>query len=244
MNPPLCSVRCSHCSMVQAVPAASSRGPAPQMRCLACHQPLTNDEDTRVTGRLQVPSAPVDEDWYAMVHDEAVGPLNRSQLVRLHESGMLDEDALVWHQGFRGWARLADTATFTRLVGGQRPAPRPARLPRPGLLTTSEVVDLTDHVEMVEMVEVVPPPVRRSPPRTATEPSVALPAPARPPARPRTAGLAPHSRPQRRSISGVMVPTAQRVRATGRPMAAALVATLVLVGMATLGSVGLVATAL
>jgi len=236
MNPPLCSVRCSHCSMVQAIPAASSRGPAPRLRCLACHQPLTDDEDTRITGRLQVPSAPVDEDWYAMVHEEVVGPLNRSQLVRLHDSGMLDEDALVWHQGFRGWARLADTATFTRRVGGRRPAPRAARLPRPSLLTASEVVDLTDHVEVVEVVEVVPPPVRRSPPRTVTEPSVAM--------RPRAATLAPHAYPQRRSISSVMVPTAQRVRMTGRPMVQALVATLVLVGMATVGSVGLMATAL
>jgi hypothetical protein len=142
--------------MVQAVPAASPRGPALQLRCLACHQALgAGDDVTRITGRLEVPAAPVDVQWYAMVHGEVVGPIGREDLAGLHRKSVLDDDALVWHQGFRGWARLADTATFAPLVGGRKPAPRSARMP---------AVDLTEDLE--EMVTaprrmVVPPPIPR-----------------------------------------------------------------------------------
>lgn len=151
--------------MVQAVPAASSRGPAPRLRCLACREPLgAADDVTRVGGPRQVPAAPVDRGWYALVADEVCGPLRRDQIARMHAEGRLDDQGLVWHEGFRGWARLVDTTTFIGLFGGRRGAPRWER---------DEVVDLTDDVDLVE---VVPASARRSPPplrRTITEPAPA-----------------------------------------------------------------------
>ncbi len=139
--------------MIQSVPAASPRGPALRMRCLACHAALGGGDDiTRITGRLEVPAAPVDTGWHAMVDGEVVGPLGRDALVRMHRRGVLDAEALVWHAGFRGWARLADTTTFAGVLGGRRRAPRATPL---GVA----VLDLTDHVDLDE-----PAPRRASPP--------------------------------------------------------------------------------
>jgi hypothetical protein len=148
--------------MVQAVPAASPRSPALRLRCLACHASLAEagDEVTRLRGRLEVPAAPVELRWYAMVHGEVVGPVGRDELARLHHQRVLDDDGLVWHDGFRGWARLCDTATFAPLVGGRRPAPRVGR-------AISGVLDLTDDVDLVEVEPpqqrraALPPPVSR-----------------------------------------------------------------------------------
>lgn len=140
--------------MVQAVPAPAPRRSALQLRCLACHAPLGSGHDaTRVTGSLQVPTAPIDSRWYAMVDGRALGPLERTELGRLHRLGVIDDDALVWHEGFTDWARLADTATLGSLVGGRRPAPRMRR-------SISGVLDLTEHVD----VEVEAPRRRLPPP--------------------------------------------------------------------------------
>jgi GYF domain 2 len=150
MTPPLCSIACPSCTMVQAVPAASPRGPAPQLSCLACHEPLgASDDVTRVIGGLEVPAAPIDAGWYAMVHGEVVGPVGREAIARMFGTRVLADDALVWHRGFRGWASLANTATFAPLVGGRRPAPRANRL-----------LDLTDDVAL----EDAPAPRRPAPP--------------------------------------------------------------------------------
>lgn len=156
MTPPLVSIACPRCKMVQAVPAASPRRPTFPLRCLACHAPLgsTGDDATRVTGPVQVPTAPIDARWYARVDGRTLGPLERSELGRLHRAGVLDDDALVWHEGFTDWARLADCATFGSLVGGRRPAPRMRR-------SISGVLDLTEQVELE-----VEPPRRRVPPPT------------------------------------------------------------------------------
>ncbi len=155
MMPPLVSVACPRCTMVQAVPVASPRGPVPRLRCLACHVPLgAGDEVTRVDGRFEVPAPPIDVRWYAMLDGKAVGPLAREEIGRMHRAGLLHDDALVWHDGFAGWARLADTATFTPLVGGRRPAPRVRR-------SISGMIDLTDDVDLVEAE---PAPRRAAPP--------------------------------------------------------------------------------
>jgi hypothetical protein len=160
MTPPLVSLACPRCMMVQAVPAASPRRSALQLRCLACHAPLgSSDDSTRVTGPMQVPTAPIDSRWHVMVDGRALGPLERKELGRLHRMGVIDDDALVWHEGFTDWARLADTATFGSLVGGRRPAPRMRR-------SISGVLDLTEEVdgEAEAPRRRLPPPV---PPRRA-----------------------------------------------------------------------------
>lgn len=54
MTPPLVSIACPRCKMVQAVPAASPRRSAFSLRCLACHAPLgSGDDATRVIGPMR-----------------------------------------------------------------------------------------------------------------------------------------------------------------------------------------------
>ncbi len=163
MLPPLRSLACPRCTMVQVVPADSPRGPALRLRCLACHASLFVDDDvTRLTAGLEVAAAPLGGHWYVVSEGEVVGPITRDDIERLHTEGSLTDDALVWHLGFRAWARLSNTATFCGRVGGRRPAPR--RQP-------PTVLDLTAHADLIE-----PGPMRRTTsPRRRTPPPLRAP---------------------------------------------------------------------
>lgn len=144
MTPPLQTARCPACATIQTIPADSPRGFALHLRCQGCRQPLGDDDITRVGTRLEVPTAPVDQGWSVFEGGQLRGPMSEDEIRRDHRAGAIGDDAVVWHRGFRGWARLSETVTFRGLAGGQRPAPR----------SVSTVVDLTDEIEDEAAAEV------------------------------------------------------------------------------------------
>ncbi len=142
MIPPLRSLACPCCRMVQVVPADSPRGPELRLRCLACHASLSGSEEiTRMTGGLQVSAAPRHSHWYLVDEGQVCGPIDREDVIARHARGSIDDDALVWHLGFTAWARLSNTATFSAMVGGRRPAPRREH---------PTVQDLTAHASLID----------------------------------------------------------------------------------------------
>lgn len=137
MTAPLQTVRCPACATVQTVPAPSPRGFALHLRCHGCRQPLEGDDVTRLGAGLEVPAGPVGRGWSVFVEGEVVGDLSEEEIRRYHRAEVIEADALVWHAGFRGWARLSETATFREMAGGRRSTPR----------HPAAVVDLTDELD-------------------------------------------------------------------------------------------------
>ena len=41
--------------------------------------------------------------WYALIHEEQVGPLDVPALVGLYQQGQLDDGTFVWHEGMADW---------------------------------------------------------------------------------------------------------------------------------------------
>ncbi len=257
MNPPLQSMTCSQCATTQDVPAPSPRGPSLRLRCHDCGAALGDAEEvTRVTGALEVPSAPVDRAWYVVVEGEVVGPATRAELERYHRAAVIPDDAPVWHAGFGGWAPLHNTTTFSFMVGGRRAAPR---------RSAPAVQDLTADADLLEPP---PPPVARqavlSAARSLTAPIIELtatmrraaPVPVPTPASTLVAPIAERTAmlstatTERATLRPTTTPWARQARTASAPMMAAaltprfaplLLALVMLVGVATVGSVGLLA---
>lgn len=212
MTPPLQTVRCPSCDAIQTAPASSPRGFALHLRCSACATPLGDNEVTRLAARLEVPVAPVREGWAVVVEGEVVGPVSADEIRCYHRASVIDDQALVWHEGFRGWARLSETLTFRALCSSTRPAPQQGDAV---VNLTKAPITTAGSGEGHTAREIPVPPVVAADTTVAAEESAVMPMAA-------TAGIYPIPR-----TSPRLVPL--------------LVATAVAVGLATVGGAGLMA---
>ncbi len=99
--------------------AAARPAPAPAKPASALHTGLAGafdkvaHNDVSVSAAIEVLSAGAAEEWYVGVNGVPLGPVRLSVLRQKAQQGTINEDSLVWREGFDEWLPLR---TFPELV--------------------------------------------------------------------------------------------------------------------------------
>lgn len=68
------------------------------------------------TGQAQVASRPLAvTQWYTIVNDRQVGPLNTDELTRLIDDGDVQENTLMWRPGMPGWVMACNIPEINKI---------------------------------------------------------------------------------------------------------------------------------
>jgi predicted Zn finger-like uncharacterized protein len=108
----LFKIRCKKCSYVIMVRGTAAAAPAP--------------EPTAIT-------APVSGEWHVVIGEDRLGPLSLDEVLAKRDDGTLDDDSLVWREGFDDWVALGGVDELRRapaeptslLFATTPPAPAP-----------------------------------------------------------------------------------------------------------------------
>ncbi len=79
----------------------------------AFSQKLRDPQPSEVSAAIEVLSAGAAEEWYVGINGVPLGPVRLSTLRQKAQQGVIDEDSLVWREGFEEWLPLR---TFPELV--------------------------------------------------------------------------------------------------------------------------------
>lgn len=135
-------------------PEPSPAPPAPAAGGLASafSQKVREPQHSDVSAAIEVLSAGAGEEWYVGINGVPLGPVRLSTLRQKAQQGVIDEESLVWREGFEEWLPLRTFPELLVLVRESReasgrvsftPAPPPAhsisQSPRPAPVPAAPV---------------------------------------------------------------------------------------------------------
>ena len=77
------------------------------------------------SGTATPPPLPHQQMWHVSIDNQATGPYDQSELVKLVQNGSLTEDSLVWTTGMTNWEAVEENHYFTELLSKFRTTPPP-----------------------------------------------------------------------------------------------------------------------
>ncbi len=156
----------------QAQPASAAGGLAG-----AFHRSVQSPQESDVSAAIEVLSAGAGEEWYVGINGVPLGPVRLSAIRQKAAQGVINEDSLVWREGFEEWMPLRSFPELLTLLHEAReqgprsslsPAPppvarRPASQPPPShqqpatFSTSASLPGAMAPAEMSPTVPFVPP---------------------------------------------------------------------------------------
>jgi len=98
----------------------------------AFSQSVKDPDQADVSAAIEVLSAGAGEEWYVGINGVPLGPVRLSTLRQKASQGVIDEDSLVWREGFEEWLPLRTFPELVMLVKEAREsAGRPSFTPAP-----------------------------------------------------------------------------------------------------------------
>lgn len=153
--------------------ARPSRAPqSPSALAGAFQRKVREDDDETVMAPAASFEASVTEEWYAAIHGVPVGPMRLSELRTKASANAINDDTLVWQEGFEEWrpvktitelaAIVREAASPKALTGAASPAaptpapPRAAVKPSPAARQTAPLGPVPAAISVAARSNVVP----------------------------------------------------------------------------------------
>ena len=148
---------CDSCQAKYSIADEKVRGKVLKVRCKKCSYVITVREPRAPTAAARTarppalpPALPVSVPWYYSLSGKTFGPYDKSDLVRLFDSGELDDACYVWNETFTAWLPVRQVPGFQdALKRGAMMRPRNATLGVSGELESIRI----DQLEQGERLE-------------------------------------------------------------------------------------------
>lgn len=105
-------ITCDACDTKYSIGDDKVAGKAFKIRCKKCSHIIIV---RGVTAPVESPvTVGTDDDWYAVVDGQQLGPFDSREITRRHAAGELADDACLWREGMSDWAPLGSIDAFRR----------------------------------------------------------------------------------------------------------------------------------